>query len=118
LSRRHAIQVVLALLCALLLPAAALAEADALDTAKANGQVGERSDGYVGVVRPETAPQSIHELVQRINEERTERYMEIARKNGIPITEVAALAGRKLLERAEPGEMVMNARGDWVEKGS
>jgi uncharacterized protein YdbL (DUF1318 family) len=96
-----------------LLPAVALA--GPLDDAKAAGMVGERVDGYLGVVRA-TASTEIRVLVDRINQKRRTKYAEVAAEREVSIEVVAAIAGQKLVERAEPGEFVAGADGQWQQK--
>ena len=48
------------------------------------------------------------------NAGRLEKYREIAEKRGTSVEAVAALAGRKLIERARPGTYVQAADGGWV----
>ena len=95
--------------------AAAPAFAADLDGAKAAGQVGERLDGYLGLV-DEDAPDDVKELVERVNAGRLEKYGEIAAKRDVPVEAVAAAAGVKLIERAEPGHYVMDEEGNWKQK--
>ena len=101
---------VLLMLCTAL-PAAA----DSLDEAKAEGQVGERIDGYVGVVDA-NAPGEVRALVDEVNAERREKYAEIAAERGTSVQAVAQIAGQKLIERAPKGEYVMGADGRWRQK--
>ena len=91
------------------------AQAGALEDAKATGQVGERIDGYLGVVGS-SAPAAVVQLVEQVNAERRARYAEIAQKQGAPVEAVAQIAGKKLIERAGPGEYVMGADGQWQRK--
>ena len=91
------------------------AAAASLDQAKAAGQVGERIDGYVGVVDA-GAPGDVKALVEKINAERKAKYAEIAQKQGAPVAAVAQIAGKKLIERAPKGEYVMGADGQWQRK--
>ncbi|HEX6112946.1 MAG TPA: YdbL family protein [Geminicoccaceae bacterium] len=91
------------------------AQADALDDAKAAGLVGERIDGYVGVV-DSGAPADVKRLVEQINAERQAKYAEIAQKQGAPVQAVAQIAGEKLVQRAGGGEYVMGADGQWRRK--
>ena len=99
----------------LLLCAALPAAAQSLDQAKAAGQVGERIDGYVGVVDA-NAPGSVRSLVDQINAERQAKYAEIAAERGIPVQAVAQIAGEKLIERAPGGQFVLGADGQWRQK--
>lgn len=89
--------------------------AGALEDAKADGLVGERIDGYLGVV-DSGAPGSVRSLVDQINAERRTKYAEIAKKQGAPVEAVAQIAGKKLIERAGSGEYVMGADGSWRQK--
>ena len=89
--------------------------AASLDQAKAAGQVGERIDGYVGVVDA-NAPADVRALVDQINAERQAKYKEIADKQGAPVAAVAQIAGKKLLERTPAGEYILGADGQWRKK--
>ncbi len=112
---RRAISITLAfaLVAALALPAAS-AELD-LDTAKRQGLVGEKVDGFVGiVVAKPTGP--VAALVENVNARRRAHYEAIAKKNGTAVDAVAKLAGAKLIERASPGEWVTDADGNWRKK--
>jgi uncharacterized protein YdbL (DUF1318 family) len=91
------------------------AQAGPLEDAKAQGLVGERIDGYVGVV-DSGAPGSVKSLVNQINAGREAKYAEIAKKQGAPVAAVAQIAGTKLIERAPRGEYVMGANGQWQRK--
>jgi len=97
--------------CLLALPAAA----QSLDQAKAAGQVGEKVDGFVGVVAAD-APAEVRAMVERINAERRARYAEIAQKQNAPLDAVAKIAGQKLIERAPAGQYVLGADGRWRQK--
>jgi uncharacterized protein YdbL (DUF1318 family) len=90
------------------------AVAGPLEDAKAEGLVGERIDGYLGVVGGASA--NVQSLVDRINAERKAKYAEIAKKQGAPVEAVAQIAGKKLIERAGSGEYVMGANGNWQRK--
>jgi uncharacterized protein YdbL (DUF1318 family) len=91
------------------------AQAGALEDAKAQGLVGERIDGYLGVV-DSGAPGSVRSMVDEINAEREAKYAEIANKQGAPVAAVAQIAGKKLIRRAPAGEYVMGADGKWQRK--
>jgi uncharacterized protein len=91
------------------------AQAGPLEDAKAVGLVGERIDGYLGVVGS-SAPAAVVQLVVQVNAERRAKYAQIAQKQGAPVEAVAQIAGTKLIERAGPGEYVMGADGQWQRK--
>ncbi len=84
-----------------------------LDAAKSQGLVGERPDGYLGVVHGGSAEAVA--LVKDINYKRRLVYEEIAAKRGTSIEAVEATAGAKAIEKTEPGNFIL--KGDhWVRK--
>ena len=91
------------------------AHADALDDAKVAGQVGERIDGYLGVVDA-NAPADVRALVDQVNARREAKYQEIAAKQGAPVAAVAQITGKRLIERAPAGQYVLGADGQWRQK--
>lgn len=96
----------------LLVPVALPAYADdALDAAKAAGQVGEKPDGLLGSVKP-----GAEALVKDINSKRLQKFNEIAKQNGQPLATVQAVAGADFIKRTAPGNYVMDAGGKWVKK--
>lgn len=85
-----------------------------VESAKQQGLVGERMDGTLGSVaggNPE-----INALISATNQERLARYQAIAAKNGTGAAQVQALAGKKLIDAAKPGEFVQAADGSWQRK--
>ncbi len=95
--------------------AASPAWALSLAEAKAKGWVGERIDGYLGLVDPEAPPEA-KALVEKINAKRRKAYEAIARKNGVPVEAVAAIAGEKAIAKTPPGQYVMGADAKWRRK--
>ncbi len=89
--------------------------AGALEDAKASGYLGERPDGYLGLVKP-GAPASAGGLMNDINAKRRGRYGEIAKKNNTSLQAVEAIVGNKLIKKAPPGTYVMDASGTWIRK--
>lgn len=98
----------LALTMAALYPAAA---AD-LESAKRSGLVGERPDGYLGLVKG-GAPAEVQAMVAQINAERRAAYAQIATRTGASVRDVGILAGKRLIAQAAPGTYVMDASGQW-----
>jgi uncharacterized protein YdbL (DUF1318 family) len=103
------------LLMALAMVFAAPAMADSLDQARAAGLVGERPDGLVAPVSP-NAPADILSLVQAVNAKRLEKYQQIAAEKGVPVEQVGAISGEKIIAKLKPGWYYMNASGQWVQK--
>ena len=89
--------------------------APAIPMAKKAGWIGERPDGYLGLVRSET-PGEIISLVDTANDERVTTYLAIAEKHGTTRETIEAVAGLKFIERSAPGEFVMTADSKWVRK--
>ncbi|NJD04895.1 MAG: DUF1318 domain-containing protein [Methylococcaceae bacterium] len=81
-----------------------------LAEAKASGQVGERLDGYLGLVSA-NAPAEVKTLVSDINTQRRMEYQRIAAKNGVPEDQVARLTARKVIDQATPGQFVETPSG-------
>lgn len=84
-----------------------------LDQARSQGLVGERPDGYVGVV---SNAAGVSDLVNRVNAERRAAYQDIARRTGAPMAAVEQRAGAQLIDRASPGWFVMTTGGQWQRK--
>ena len=111
---RHALRLAaLLLLCSGLFAAPALALS--LNEAKAQGLVGERVDGFVGIVVADP-PAAVRELVEQVNRQRREKYGEVAEQRGVPLDAVAKITGEKQLERTPAGQYVAGADGQWRRK--
>lgn len=89
------------------------ASALTLDQAKATGLVGERMDGYLGVV---SSTPEVEQLVKQKNAERQIAYQAIAKKNGTDLKTVELLAGQKAIENTVPGQWVQLPSGKWSRK--
>lgn len=100
---------------AVLLILAGNAFAATLDEAKAAGQIGEKQDGYIGLVQAD-APADVVALVNDVNAQRRQRYQEIAQQNGIPVSEVIKLAFARAVENTRSGHYVESAPGRWTTK--
>ncbi|MGD9852315.1 MAG: YdbL family protein [Nitrospirales bacterium] len=83
-----------------------------LDEAKQKGMLGERPDGYLGVVTPSTDT-AVIDLMKEINQKRQEVYQTIADKNGTALSTVEALAGEKALKQTPPGQYILLPSGEW-----
>jgi len=110
MHRRRLLAVALGCALALASPAWSLD----LDEARSQGLLGERADGYVGVVPAKPSPEVVA-LAEEVNARRRAHYQEIAARNSTPVETVAALAGKKLIESAPSGQWV-KPDGAWVKK--
>jgi uncharacterized protein YdbL (DUF1318 family) len=100
----------------LLLPAALIAaplaaQTPAVNAARASGQVGERYDGYMGVVTAVSS--AVRSQVATINIQRRSLYSNLAARKGASPQDVGITAGCQLLGRVGPGEAYMLADGVW-----
>lgn len=86
-----------------------------LQEAKSQGLVGEQRDGYVGFV-VDNPPSEVAQLVTEVNNERRQRYQQIAQENGITVQQVQALAYQQAVEATQAGHYLQNASGAWVRK--
>ena len=80
--------------------------------AKETGLVGEQANGYIGIVKQ---GQDVDIIVTTVNNWRKKRYQDIARDNGLSLSAVENQAGKKLYEKAEPGNYIQ-INGKWVKK--
>lgn len=86
-----------------------------IGAAKAQGLVGERSDGYVGyVVTPARA--DVKTLVKGVNNKRKERFKRAVAKTNATMEQVSASFAQSALSKTKPGHYIQNANGQWVKK--
>lgn len=85
-----------------------------VENAKQQGLVGERQDGLLGIVANPTP--DLRQMVETVNAERLERYERISQRRGTPLNQVQAVAGKKLIDSAAPGEYIQGAGGGWQKK--
>jgi uncharacterized protein YdbL (DUF1318 family) len=98
----------------LLLLGVSVGHAAEIDQAKRQGLVGERADGYVGLV-DESASADVRRLVADINARRKAEYQRIAQENDLELEQVQALAGRKAIDKTQPGGWIL-VNGGWQQK--
>ena len=89
--------------------------AQTLEVAKSAGIVGEKNDGYNGLVQT-NAPESVIAMIEDINRQRRTRYEEIARENNIAVDDVAQLTYARAVQATRSGHFVEDANGRWVRK--
>lgn len=95
----------------LLLAGPAIAQTPAVDAARAAGTVGERYDGYIGVVGLVSG--SVRSQVATINIERRSLYSRLAATKGVSPQDVGIAAGCQLLARVGAGGAYMGPDGAW-----
>lgn len=106
------------ILAAAILAAAALltvpASAIGLESARAQGLVGETRSGYVAPIKSPSA--EVQKLVNDVNAKRRDHYRKIAARNGISIEEVGRLTAEKLINSLPGGVFYQTASGNWQRK--
>ena len=91
------------------------AAASALDAPKAGGLIGEQANGYLGLVRAD-APADVKALVNSVNKKRKTRYQQIAKAQGIPLSEVEKVGGNETIEMTLRGNYIKDNSGRWRKK--
>ena len=84
-----------------------------LEDAKTQGLVGERPNGYLGVVNP--GSQEAQTLTNEVNAKRRQAYQDIASRNKTQLQAVEVLAGEKAIQNTKPGHFV-EGPGGWTRK--
>jgi uncharacterized protein YdbL (DUF1318 family) len=84
-----------------------------LEEAKTKGLVGEKPNGYLGIVNPATP--DVQALTNDVNQKRRKAYEAIARRNGTQLDAVEALAGDKAIQNTKPGNYI-EGPGGWMKK--
>jgi len=86
-----------------------------IDAAKAAGIVGERADGYLGLVTGDAEP-NVRRRVNEINGKRRALYERLARETGTTVEQVGIITGEKQYAQTVSGQFFMGADGHWVAK--
>lgn len=90
---------------------AALAQTPAVDQARAQGVVGERFDGYMGLAGPVSG--ALRSQVAAINIKRRSLYSRLAAEKGVSPSDVGLTAGCQLLARVAAGQAYLLSDGQW-----
>ena len=83
-----------------------------LQSAKAQGLVGETATGYLAPVK---ASPEVQKLVNNINAKRKQHYQKISTRNKTSLGAVEQLAGKKAMKKTPPGQFVQ-VNGAWKKK--
>ena len=98
------------------LNAQGLVSVSELDDAKAQGLVGEKASGYLGIPNQQAVSEDVITLIKDINNKRKAKYIEIALKNNLKTDAVAKLANKKAIEKTEVGNYYQTQDGKWLKK--
>ena len=100
-------------LASVAVPAAAPAQDPAaILAARRAGLIGERYDGYLGVVNP-SASTEVRRQVAALNIRRRSLYSNLAARRGVSPEEVGITAACSLLRRIGVGEYYLSGQGGW-----
>ena len=94
------------------------AQGSEIDAAKSAGVIGERIDGYLGIVEDGAVDASLMRRVNEINARRRAVYDELANDANVTTAQVARLTGEKQIERTPDGQYYLDENGSWVRKSS
>lgn len=101
-----------AALLALGLAMPAMAQRDpAYEAARENGSIGEKPDGYLGIVSG--GDSQLQRLVNDINLKRKQVYTNRASAEGSTVEQFAFTAGCNTIARTKPGEKYQAPDGSW-----
>jgi uncharacterized protein len=92
---------------------AASAYALDLQGARDQGILGEKSDGYVAVVKQ--AP-GADQLAAEVNTRRKAEYLRISKEQNQPADVVAKLAAAQIVQKLTTGNKYQDANGGWNQK--
>lgn len=84
--------------------------------ARSSGQVGEKMDGYLGIVGASTP--DLQRIVNDINIKRRAVYSERAKANNATLEEYALTAGCQAIAATTPGEKYQAPDGSWATRGA
>ena len=88
----------------------------AYEAARASGQVGEKMDGYLGIVG--SADAALRRLVDDLNIKRRAVFADKAKAANATLEEYAFTAGCVAIARTAPGEKYQAPDGSWQTRGN
>ena len=97
-------------------PVSAQQRDPAYAAARAGGEVGEKMDGYLGIVGSASA--DLRRMVEDINIKRKAVYAQQAQAQHATVEEYAFTAGCLAIARTAPGERYQAPDGSWATRGA
>ena len=86
----------------------------ATDAAERQCLIGERTDGYLGVVDGEQVDASLRREMDEVNQARSAAYEKLAAKNGVSKNAAATATAERLINTAPSGQCVQGPGGAWI----
>jgi uncharacterized protein YdbL (DUF1318 family) len=96
--------------------ASAQAASPVLAAARASGEVGEKTDGYLGY--PSAPSAEVRRAVDELNIKRRAYYAERAAAQRSTVEEYAVTMGCQLIAKVKPGEKYQAPDGSWRTRGT
>jgi uncharacterized protein YdbL (DUF1318 family) len=103
--------IALALASAAIASPAAAQNASLINAARQAGQIGERYDGYMGVVG--AAPDNVRRQVGAVNLRRRNIYISVGARRSVAAHLVGIATGCELLKRVQVGDFYMLGDNAW-----
>ena len=88
----------------------------AYEAARAAGQIGEKMDGYLGIVSASTP--ALRAMVDDLNIKRKAVYAQKAQAQHATVEEYAFTSGCLLISQTKPGEKYQAPNGSWATRTS
>jgi uncharacterized protein YdbL (DUF1318 family) len=86
-----------------------------IDTAKAQGLVGEANTGYLAAVK-QPASAEIKALIADVNAKRRAKFQETAEKTGTTLAQVSNRFYELAVQKTAPGHYYQDRSGSWKKK--
>jgi uncharacterized protein YdbL (DUF1318 family) len=86
-----------------------------LDSAKAQGLVGEANSGYIAAVKT-PASAEVNALIADVNAKRKAKFQETAAKTGTTLVQVSYRFYELAVEKTAPGHYYQDKNGAWQKK--
>lgn len=117
IARRAASALAAAALVVAGMPGSALAQRDpAYAAARSSGQIGEKTDGYLGVVAGGSP--ALRSMIEDLNIKRRAVYAGKAQSQHATVEEYAFTSGCLLIAQTQQGEKYQGPDGSWQTRGS
>ena len=107
-------RVMLAALASLVAALGSAGATPATDAAEARCLIGERMDGYLGVVSGKSVDAALRREMDEVNQARSAAYERLAAKNGVTKKAAAQATAERLINTAPSGHCVQTP-GGWAE---
>jgi uncharacterized protein YdbL (DUF1318 family) len=86
-----------------------------IDSAKANGLVGEANTGYLAAVE-QPASAEVRALIQEVNAKRKAEFERTAKSTGATLEQVAFRFYELAVQKTAPGHYYQDPSGRWMKK--